>query len=422
MNENKLMVGYDQIDITPSYSVETIGFGRTDEHSRGILSNLYAQVSIWCLNDEKCCLVTIDHIGFSRQGSDFLRNEIGKIIGTSKEKVMLCFSHTHSAPNESIEQNYFKSLCDKVKISVKNALNKMTSSSIAWGNASTSIGLNRRKDSNFIDDRIGILKVCDAKTNDLNLIILRLTAHANVLKGDNYLISSDYFGNVRDTLQKKYNCPVMLTQGASGNIAPRYFNSSITPPDACDERFVRSKNALSDMADIVLKDVDSVLLSLKQKTPKVLSMYSKNITLTSEVPSKEKAFEVADEAKRYCGIDGTAWLKEVDRLLKNNITQQYEEIEVQYFILDNGCFCGVSNEIMCEFALKASSILNNNFFYFGGYTNGCSAYFPTEEEFDKGGFEVYWSLLIFYIYHGRVFPLRRNSATELINFVVKNYT
>lgn len=25
---------------------------------------------------------------------------------------------------------------------------------------------------------------------------------------------------------------------------------------------------------------------------------------------------------------------------------------------------------------------------------GCSSYFPTEKEFDLGGYEVYWSLLV----------------------------
>lgn len=418
---NTLMLGYEETDITQSYSVETIGFGRQDEHSRGVLHNISAQVSIWMLIDEKCCLITIDHIGFSRKDSDLLRNEIGEILNISKEKVMLCFSHTHSAPNESIEQQYFKFLCDKVKKAAVSAMTKMVPVSAAWGNAVTSIGLNRRKDSHFLDDRIGILKICERGTNKLNLIILRLTAHANVLKADNYLISPDYFGTIRDLFQKKYNCPVMITQGASGNIAPKYFNSSLTPPDACDERFIRSQTALEDMADIVLKDIDSVLSSLKVKTPKSLSMYSKNITLTSEVPSLERALEVSNEAKKFCGIDGTSWLAEVDRLLKNNIKEQHEEIEVQYFILDNGCFCGVANEIMCEFALKTSLLLNNEFFYFGGYTNGCTAYFPTEEEFDKGGFEVYWSLLIFFMYHGRVFPLKRNSATKLIKFAVENY-
>lgn len=46
--------------------------------------------------------------------------------------------------------------------------------------------------------------------------------------------------------------------------------------------------------------------------------------------------------------------------------------------------------------------------------NGCTGYLPTEDEFDEGGYEVYWSMLIYYIYYKRVFPLNRNSAKYLL--------
>ncbi len=49
-----------------------------------------------------------------------------------------------------------------------------------------------------------------------------------------------------------------------------------------------------------------------------------------------------------------------------------------------------------------------------------TGYFPTEEEYDKGGYEVYWSMLIYYIYHGRVSPLNRDSAAKLIEAAVNN--
>lgn len=64
--------------------------------------------------------------------------------------------------------------------------------------------------------------------------------------------------------------------------------------------------------------------------------------------------------------------------------------------------------------------LADEYFYFNGYTNGTMGYFPTEEEFDKGGYEVYWSMFYYYIYYGRVFPLRRDSAGRLIKFVVEH--
>lgn len=342
--------GYAEVNITPLKRVETIGFGREDELSRGVLHDLFAEVSIWEYKDNKCCLITIDHIGFSKEHSDYLRINVGKTLGISKEKVMICFTHTHSAPNDSTEKEYFNYLFKKVIDGTNEADKSKIKVLAAWGNAYGDIGINRRKESGIVDKRIGILKVVDAASGDLKMIFLRLTAHANVLKADNYLISPDYLGTVRDLLKEKYGCEVMISQGASGNIAPKYFDSEINPPDACDERFIRSKTALND----------------------------------------------------------------------NGIKQQKETVEIQYFNIGNGIICGVPNEIMCEFAINAKQLSNNEFLYLGGYTNGCGGYFPTEEEYDKGGFEVYYSLLIYYIYQNRVFPLNRESASILVNEVVKD--
>ena len=72
------------------------------------------------------------------------------------------------------------------------------------------------------------------------------------------------------------------------------------------------------------------------------------------------------------------------------------------------------------FALRAKEMLQNESFYLNGYTNGCLTYFPTEDEFDHGGYEVYWSMLIYYIYFDRVFPFVREAATELVEFAVSN--
>ncbi len=385
MKNKTLVLGFAETDITPSASIETVGFGREDEMSRGILHPLSAQVTIWQLDEERCCVAAIDHIGFSKQHANILRSEIGKVLCIPCEKIMLCFSHCHSAPNESASPEYYRFVCNRVKDAAAQALQDMVPVDAVWGNAFTNIGLNRRKGCDALDRRIGILKICDSTSGKLKLLLLRLTAHNNVLKADNYLISPDYFGTVRDTLSKEFGCPVMVTQGAAGNIAPRYFRSAINPPDAADERFIRSDTALEDMAKTVLRDVKPVTASLRVQKIDRLAMYSRQITLTADIPPYPRAMEIADEARKYCGIDGTGWLNEVQRLLHDGVYQQTEKVEVQYFSLGNGCLCGVANEVMVEFALRVSELLHDGFFYFGAYTNGCTGYFPTEEEFDEGG-------------------------------------
>ncbi|WP_343208431.1 hypothetical protein [Anaerolentibacter hominis] len=413
-SENTALLGFCETDITPDYPVRTIGFGREDEMSRGVLAPLKAQAALWQLGKERCVLVTIDHIGFGTEHATKLRGDIGRLIGTGEDKVMLCFSHTHSAPNDSIEDAWREFADRRIKDAVRKAATGLSPVLAAWGNGRTGIGVNRRIERDEMDSRIGIIRAADE--NDRNrLLILRLTAHANVLKADNFLISPDYFGEVRSLLQEKYGCPVMVTQGASGNAAPKYFSSAINPPDADDpDRYIRTDRALLCMAQEVLHSVDEVIGTLECRPVTRLGMYCVKESFDASVPDMERAEAVAAEAKEYAGIDGTHWLREVKRLHSEGIVKQQETVTLQYFVLNDGCFCGVPNEIMCEFALKACRRLGSSHFYLGGYTNGCTGYWPGEEEYDKGGYEVFWSMLIYYVYYGRVFPLDRDSAQVLI--------
>jgi len=261
------------------------------ERTYGVLKPLLAQVSVWSDTD-LCCLITIDSIGFKKE------------------------------------------LCDNLRRRVCEA-----------------IGVNRREGNQNLDNRLGILKICDAQSGDIKLILLRVTAHCNALKRDNDMISSDYFGDIRDVLKAHYQCPIMVIQGAAGNIAPKYFRSAETPIDAKGEQFICSKTALEDIAQEVFM----------------------------------QACVVAKEAMDNCGIDGTDWLAEVSRLNIIGIKTQEETVEVQYLQIGEGCLCGVPHEIMVEFAINTMERRKDEFSYFN-----------------------------------RVFPLVRESAEKLIDFVV-NY-
>jgi hypothetical protein len=153
-----------------------------------------------------------------------------------------------------------------------------------------------------------------------------------------------------------------------------------------------------------------------------IKLFSETISFISEVPTKEKAKAIAEEAMKECNICGMEWLSEVDLLHSQNIKEQTTNIEIQYFVLNNGCLCGVPEEVMCEIALDISKMANDKLIFFSGYTNGCSGYLPTSEEFKAGGYEVQWSYLLYYKYHERVMPLNINTASKLVEIVSKKWS
>lgn len=414
--------GYSECDITPEKPMPLIGFYREKDQSEGVLKQLMAQASVWENGDgSRACLITVDSLGFTPELTNQLRDKAAESIGTDRENVMVCFSHTHAAPDAAdFSTGYYAMTCERILRTVNEAAERIEPIRAGWGNAEVNIGVNRRQTGKAIDQRLGILKICRRDSGELKLIILRMTAHGNVLKRDNNAVSPDYFGDVREMAGKRYNCPVMVIQGAAGNVAPKYFCSEETPVDATGEKYVRSQTALVDMAEEVVRGVASRIGAIVA-TDCAIKAYSKRIELFSDVPDDETARRIAREADEICGIDGTAWLNEVQRLRDANMTRQSDWVEVQYFRIGEGCLCGVPYEIMNEFAQQAAEKLRDDCFYLNGYTNGCMTYFPIEEEFDRGGYEVYWSLLIYFVYFGRVFPFERNSAGKLIDFAVRNY-
>ena len=414
----ELEFGFSETEITPHTPIQTIGFG-VQEPATGVERALMAQATVWRLGETICTVIAIDHIGFAIDHARCLRTRIADLIGAGREQVMLCFSHTHAAPNDSAEPEYSEWVDERVLDAVRRAMNGMLPARAAWGCADVEIGVNRRMGA-LLDRRAGILKVVDAKTGANAFALLRLTAHGNALKADNRLISPDWIGAARDWISKKLHCPVMIAQGASGNVAPKYFCSKLNPPDADDTsgRFVRTDDALSEMARAVWKGVGRVFDGIQAREVRTLRMHSARKALLARVPEMPRAREIAEEAHRAAGIDGTRWLREVARLNAEGVKKQYETVEMQFFQLDEGALIGVANEIMCELALEVAEKAGKAVFL-GGYTNGSAGYLPTAEEYDRGGYEVFWSMLEYFMYYPRVMPLERDSAEKIVEMALE---
>lgn len=428
-------MGYAQADITPTEACQLAGFeAREDNLSRGVWHRLLAQVLFWQGEEPICCLITIDSLGFTVALTDKLRKQVAQKLGLAAEQVMVCFSHTHAAPNAAEEKAYYRFVCEQIVEAACRARLFAVPVQVAWGMAVNTVGSNRRAGKADFDERLGVLQITDVKGNVPLAILLRITAHANVLLGDNWRISSDYFGAVRQRLSARYGCPVLVIQGASGDVRPKYRQDDgdfwETHPaeaavQAADDALWRkqaeaqSEQALTRMAEQVEQAVAAVWADLSSQPVKNVAMFSQTHTFFADVPTVGRAQTIAAEAKQFAAIDGRGWLEEVQRLQNDGIARQQETVELQYFCLNEGCLCGVPHEIMSDIAMMAWQQAQAPLFFLNGYTNGCTGYWPTAEEYDAGGYEVLWSYVLYYAYHGRVMPLNRQSADELSDVAIK---
>lgn len=433
-----IRLGFAETDITPHEPslCDLVGFDRPDNKAKGVLHRLKAQALVWENDKQNCCLIAIDSIGFTVELTNILRDNVAAKLNANRENIMVCFSHTHSAPDAAADNSaYFRFAQQKILSAIDEACNTLNPVKAVWGNAENKIGVNRRQGSADMDNRLGVLKIADAMTNETKILLLRVTAHANVLISDNYMISSDYIGTARDLLEKKYHCKVMLTQGASGNIRSKYrqhnadlldenpLEAALIPLDekARQSLYHESIAALDKNAQEIADAVDKIIDQLVPASIYELMMFSDRQTFFADVPTIDRALRIAEEAKKEADIDGAEWIKEVKRLHENHINCQTETKEIQYFVVNDGCFCGVTDEPMCEIALDIKNKTADDFIYFGGYTNGYTGYLPSAKEYDKGGYEVLWSNLMYFKYYDRVMPLNRETASQLADTVSQRW-
>lgn len=403
---------FSQVDITPDFQVELIGCYRLDSKSQGVLHSLYAQVLLFEFYGTYYCLIAIDSLGLTTVLADELRSIVAEQLKSDISCVMISFSHTHSAPDPLSPINgerYFSLMCSRIRKCVAVAIENLRPCKAGWAMTDTEIGENRREGCTAVDRRLGALKITDSITDRPLAVVLRITAHANILMHGNNKISSDYFGIAREKLQKYFLCPVMLIQGAAGNIKPA----------GIDKILGGSIPDLNRISDILLNSARQLNFNMNEVSN--MQMYAKNFNYYSDVPSEPEAKQIANAANRFCHIDGSEWLMECKRLRKSGVATQVQEGKIQFLKLNDGCFCGVPDEIFCEISLEASKQAHTPYLFLDGYTNGCTGYLPHSEEWVKGGYETLYSYLQYYRYHGHVMPFQQDSADRLVKIVLREW-
>ncbi len=96
----------------------------------------------------------------------------------------------------------------------------------------------------------------------------------------------------------------MIVQGSAGNIALKYYRAAFTPIDGRGDEYINCDTALDNMAQEVIKKVEPIFNAINTKSCTNVYAYSKYIPLQSKISSMPEAYIIADEALKYCGING----------------------------------------------------------------------------------------------------------------------
>lgn len=303
-----------KIDITPSSREYFSGYGREFKNS-DVQDELCASLIIISKENYNLFIFSLDLLNVEKKFSDQLTFEVNKRIPNKHNIVIISAIHTHSGPavfqlpttkkriNEELSRVLFNNLIELLDKSLNN-LNDFDSIILERGSINEIYG-NRNDKKEYADKSFLVLKF--KRKNSLLGSLVSIACHPTILKADNNLFSADIFGVIRKELEQMWCSPVLMLNGACGDVSSRFYS--------LDSSIAELKRVGKDIANQITKFTKQSEISLNLIAD---SYYEKNISYNA----KSDLFwnERYDNLKKNMYSD-------LDRILLEHLDNKFEKID-----------------------------------------------------------------------------------------------
>ncbi|MBQ6473792.1 MAG: neutral/alkaline non-lysosomal ceramidase N-terminal domain-containing protein [Victivallales bacterium] len=242
-----MKIGFAVGDITPEAGLFLTGYGNPERIATGVHSPLCASAMVMGDGSRLAAVVALDWCTFDDGMAWDIRKGVEAVSGIKAEDIILCCTHTHSAPHTRKAAMAGRSACDPeqkgityaydsckvIAEAVNEAKSSMRECAAGFGKVKTETGVSRRgtdrngKVSGFIedpyqmhDDNMTVVHFKDAEDGKDLGILVHCSAH-NTTMGQNREYSSDWCGVMRERVRVRYGVPVVFVNGAVGDSGPR---------------------------------------------------------------------------------------------------------------------------------------------------------------------------------------------------------
>ncbi len=368
-----------------------------------------------------------------------IRNRITELTRVPPNHIRISASHTHSGPSLSppwfnagaeMIAPYVASLTDKLAGTCFSAHRALRPARIAGGKGSCAVNSNRRlpwkpkypmmtpNPDGFSDHDLGVIRIDDEEGRPIATIV-NFAAHPTILAWDNRLISTDYPGSVRRTVEGLLGGLCLFLQGAAGNQdTVRDFSCRVE-----DARWVGRQIGLeavqvaerietqSGKRQITRSVESSWTMGVLEFVPDAdadgrVRCLSRRISLPPwhrEPPTDQELAHLEDLKQRLASLRTQGapaeQIREANRLARRatldlKIARQRSqgtsvEIELQAIRLGRTALVGIPAEPFAEIGVRVKQQSPFTTTFFSGYTNGMTAYMPVPEAYEEGGYEVW---------------------------------
>lgn len=356
-----LKVGSVTLDITPVSPCHLAGYANRDHPHEGIHDPLSLRVLSVSNGSDEIVLVSADLLWFREHLLNHVHERLESELGLSREHVMLCGTHTHSAPitsGETRNRQYLHFVTAQIVAGVAIARTKAEPVSVKVARGASHVGVNRREqiaDGSVIlgenpdgpIDREIILTSLEGSSGTV-AEICSFATHGTVMGGDNYLISGDWCGMAASTIETSSNCPFLFMNGGAANVNPRG----------------RTRPSTFEVAEGLAKE------------------------FVSDLQTTRKSFGDSDDSNTLSGVFKTIELPRKLRDIEDG-KGRISRVQIHGVRIGPLRIVGFPGEVFSQTSMAVKEAFPSEAVAVNSYTTGGDAgYVAVKEAFDTGGYEV----------------------------------
>jgi hypothetical protein len=241
--------GVARCDITPPVGIYHRMWGAaTHERAAGVHRPLLASALVLApVNEQdqrRLVIITLDHCLLGESEIGLLQAYLQHGAHCFIDDVLITFTHTHGAglmsldranlPGGELIEPYLREVADRCAKLALEAGSQLAEATITYGLGRCSLAANRDHfdaERNITvcgfnpgvpaDDTVLVARVSDRQGTTVATLV-NYACHPTTLAWENQLISPDYIGALRETVERETNgAPCIFLQGASAELGPR---------------------------------------------------------------------------------------------------------------------------------------------------------------------------------------------------------
>lgn len=437
---NELKIGVASVDITPAEKIKLEGF-LLARYSTGIKDPLFAKAMVLQKKDVKLAIICCDLLHLGNKFIKKVLNEIERRTGIFGNNIMVCCSHTHSAPqveNNPLvekEKKYLEFLFNKLLEVVDNANDKLIDAKVAvvkakfkdpiyWNSRINFLQLsNLYKDFTIskeynpdfkevittgpIDPEVGIIFFKDIMKNNILATFYNFSCHASANNWNCFEISADYPGVTSKIIEDNIGGLAFYTRGSGANVHPKAEGHTEELGQKLGKIILEQYKKANFVYPNVLKSVkEEIVLQLRD-------LDSKQINEVNFMC--DKIFIEPTWSGNYCSEKFKNYFKksyysfEKLKEKKDKITTIIQAVRI-----GNAVLVTVPGEQFVEYGLriKSDSYFKNTFLV--DLANDSIGYIPTKNAYKEGGYQTWTGPCIISPEAGELLVQRLIRLTELL--------